>query len=67
MEEQLDRKQGEYEKKLNDVLGNCENEKFELQKQHARVFQDLVDETNNRLKKVEDEHREQQRVMVSGK
>jgi hypothetical protein len=29
------------------------------------VFQELVDETNSRLKKVEDEHREQQRVMDS--
>ena len=34
-----------------------------MQKQHTKAFQDLVDETNSRLKKVEDEHHEQQRTM----
>ena len=45
-------------------MSSCEQEKFDLQKQHTKVFQDLVDETNNRLKKVEDEHHEQQKMMV---
>lgn len=59
-EDSLEKKQSENEKKISEILSNFEQEKFDLQKQHTRVFQELVDETNNRFKKVEDEHREEQ-------
>ncbi len=51
--------------KLKDIIQDYEAEKFELQKQHTRAFQDLVDETNQRLKKVECEYNQQQNITVS--
>jgi centrosomal protein CEP112 len=55
----MDKKQLESDKKLNDLMNKHEKEKLEMQKQHAKLFQDLIDETNSRLKKVEIEYNEQ--------
>jgi hypothetical protein len=44
------------------MVNNYEKEKFDLQKLHTKAFQDLVDETNIRLKKVESEYNEQQNL-----
>lgn len=48
--------------KLKEIVNSYEKEKFDLQKQHTKAFQDLVDETNLRLKKVESEYNEQQNL-----
>lgn len=48
-----------------DLINNYEKEKFDLQKQHTSAFQDLVEETNLRLKKVESEYNEQQSITVN--
>ena len=50
--------------KLKTLIENYEREKFELQKQHTKAFQDLVDETNYRLKKVDSEYNNQQNITV---
>ena len=50
--------------KLKTLIENYEREKFELQKQHTKAFQDLVDETNFRLKKVDSEYNTQQNITV---
>lgn len=52
------------EKKFNDMISKYEKDKFEMQVQHAKAFQDLVDETNTRLKRVEQEYNDQQNVNV---
>lgn len=60
----LDANKKENEKKINDLVNNYEKDKFELQKQHTCAFQELVDETNLRLKKVECEYNSQQSITV---
>lgn len=45
-------------------MNKYEKEKFDMQKHHTKEFQDLVDETNLRLKKVEYEYNEQQNINV---
>ena len=45
--------------KLNEIINKYERDKIDTQKQHTKLFQDLVDETNIRLKKVETEYNEQ--------
>ncbi|CAF0936063.1 unnamed protein product [Brachionus calyciflorus] len=52
----------ETEKKFTEMINKYEKDKFEMQIQHAKAFQDLVDETNVRLKKVEFEYNEQQNI-----
>jgi hypothetical protein len=46
-------------------MNKYEKEKIETQKQHTKIFQDLVDETNIRLKKVETEYNEQLTINVN--
>lgn len=50
--------------KLNEMVNKYEKEKFDLQKSNTKAFQDLVDETNLRLKKVEAEYNQQQLINV---
>lgn len=64
IEDIAEKKQLDNDRKLKAVIENYEKEKFDLQKQHTKAFQDLVDETNLRLKKVECEYNEQQSVTV---
>lgn len=46
------------------MISKYEKDKFEMQVQHAKAFQDLVDETNVRLRKVEQEYNDQQSINV---
>ncbi|XP_073246209.1 centrosomal protein of 112 kDa-like [Porites lutea] len=48
-----------FEKKLNDKIAEFEQEKFEMQKQHTQNIQELLDETNQRLQKMETEYNQQ--------
>lgn len=49
----------DFEKKLNDKTAEFEQEKFEMQKQHTQNIQELLDETNERLQKMETEYNQQ--------
>lgn len=51
--------QHDSEKKLNDKIAEFEQEKFEMQKQHTQNIQELLDETNDRLQKMEAEYNQQ--------
>lgn len=51
--------QNSFEKKLNDKIAEFEQEKFEMQKQHTQNIQELLDETNQRLQKMETEYNQQ--------
>lgn len=51
--------QHDFEKKLNDKVAEFEQEKFEMQKQHTQNIQELLDETNQRLHKMETEYNQQ--------
>lgn len=46
------------------MVSKYEKEKFDMQKSHTKAFQDLVDETNVRLRKVEAEYNQQQLINV---
>ena len=46
-------------------MAEFEQEKFEMQKQHTQSIQELLDETNQRLQKMEIEHNQQAAAMVS--
>ncbi|XP_070580132.1 centrosomal protein of 112 kDa-like isoform X2 [Ptychodera flava] len=51
--------QNEYEKKLHDAIADFEQEKFDMQKQHTKNIQELLDDTNARLQKMEGEYNAQ--------
>ncbi|XP_078612009.1 centrosomal protein of 112 kDa-like isoform X3 [Branchiostoma floridae x Branchiostoma japonicum] len=51
--------QNEYEKRLHDMVADFEQEKFDMQKQHTKNIQELLDDTNNRLQKMEQEYQAQ--------
>ncbi|XP_024920346.1 centrosomal protein of 112 kDa isoform X1 [Cynoglossus semilaevis] len=48
--------QNEWEKKLHAAVTEMEQEKFELQKKHTSNIQELLDDTNHRLAKMEAEY-----------
>ena len=50
---------------LNDKIAEFEQEKFEMQKQHTQNIQELLDETNQRLQKMETEYNQQNAATVS--
>uniref|UniRef100_A0A8C3R427 Centrosomal protein 112 n=1 Tax=Cyanoderma ruficeps TaxID=181631 RepID=A0A8C3R427_9PASS len=50
-----------WEKKLHDTVAEMEKEKFHLQKKHTEDMQDLLQETNARLAKMEEEYLQQTR------
>ena len=50
---------------LQDTLAAFEQEKFDMQKQHTRSMQELLDDTNSRLQRMEDEYTEQMQQTVS--
>ncbi|KAI7802939.1 putative centrosomal protein of 112 kDa, partial [Triplophysa rosa] len=49
----------EWEKKLHVAVAEMEQEKFELQKKHTENIQELLEDTNQRLAKMEDEYNAQ--------
>ncbi|KAL3875698.1 hypothetical protein ACJMK2_033626, partial [Sinanodonta woodiana] len=59
LEETTDDKKNEFEKKINDIVAEFEQEKFEMQKQHTRNIQEILDDTNARLQKMEKEYNQQ--------
>jgi len=50
---------------INDIVGEFEQEKFEMQKQHTRNIQEILDDTNARLHKMEKEYSQQTTATVS--
>ncbi|XP_068066128.1 centrosomal protein of 112 kDa [Anomalospiza imberbis] len=49
----------EWEKRLHDAVAEMEKEKFNIQKKHTEDMQQLVEETNARLAKMEEEYLQQ--------
>ncbi|XP_013402833.1 centrosomal protein of 112 kDa [Lingula anatina] len=58
-EETTQSRQNEYEKKMHDLVADFEQEKFDMQKQHTKNIQELLEDTNGRLQKMEHEYSEQ--------
>ncbi|CAF5194710.1 unnamed protein product, partial [Rotaria magnacalcarata] len=48
------------ERKVHEIKLYHENEKQDIKRQHSRIHQDLLDETNQRLKKMENDYKSQQ-------
>ena len=46
-------------------MGEFEQEKFEMQKQHTKSIQEILDDTNARLQKMEKEYSQQTHSTVS--
>jgi hypothetical protein len=44
---------------LHDCVAGFEQEKFELHKQHTKAIQELLEETNGRLQRMESEYNQQ--------
>ena len=44
---------------INDIVGEFEQEKFEMQKHHTKSIQEILDDTNARLQKMEKEYSQQ--------
>ena len=44
---------------INDIVAEFEQEKFEMQKQHTKSIQEILDDTNARLQKMEKEYSQQ--------
>ncbi|CAN8193994.1 unnamed protein product [Coccothraustes coccothraustes] len=49
----------EWEKRLHDAVAEMEKEKFNIQKKHTEDMQELLEETNTRLAKMEEEYLQQ--------
>ncbi|XP_063816911.1 centrosomal protein of 112 kDa [Pseudophryne corroboree] len=52
-DQSADTLKNEWEKKLHNAVADMEQEKFELQKKHTENIQELLDDTNSRLLKME--------------
>ncbi|KAG8450164.1 hypothetical protein GDO86_002699, partial [Hymenochirus boettgeri] len=55
----------EWEKKLHGAVAEMEQDKFELQKRHTENIQELLDDTNTRLLKMESDYMAQAKATVS--
>ncbi|XP_046893644.1 centrosomal protein of 112 kDa isoform X2 [Hypomesus transpacificus] len=55
-DQSADSLKNEWEKKLHLAVADMEQEKFELQKKHTESIQELVEDTNQRLAKMETEY-----------
>nr|XP_015211697.1 PREDICTED: centrosomal protein of 112 kDa isoform X3 [Lepisosteus oculatus] len=55
-DQSADSLKNEWEKKLHNAVAEMEQEKFELQKKHTENIQELLDDTNARLAKMEAEY-----------
>ncbi|NWW32563.1 CE112 protein, partial [Panurus biarmicus] len=54
----------EWEKRLHDAVAEMEKEKFNIQKKHTEDMQELLEETNARLAKMEEEYLQQTQSTV---
>ncbi|XP_069117362.1 centrosomal protein of 112 kDa-like isoform X5 [Argopecten irradians] len=52
-------RRNEFEKELNDMVAKFEQEKFDMQKIHTKNIQEILDDTNGRLLKMEKEYNQQ--------
>ncbi|XP_041362418.1 centrosomal protein of 112 kDa-like isoform X2 [Gigantopelta aegis] len=52
-------RKAEFDKKLHDAHSEFEKEKFEMQKQHTKNIQEILDDTNSRLQRMEREYVQQ--------
>ncbi|XP_033734025.1 centrosomal protein of 112 kDa-like isoform X3 [Pecten maximus] len=52
-------RRNEFEKELNDMVAKFEQEKFDMQKHHTKNIQEILDDTNGRLLKMEKEYNQQ--------
>ncbi|CAF3433752.1 unnamed protein product, partial [Rotaria socialis] len=60
IQEHLKEIQSEMERKVHEIKLHHENEKQDIKRQHSRIHQDLLEETNQRLKKMENDYKSQQ-------
>ncbi|XP_063265535.1 centrosomal protein of 112 kDa isoform X2 [Prinia subflava] len=58
-EQSNDSLNNEWEKRLHDAVAEMEKEKFNIQKRHTEDVQELLQETNTRLAKMEEEYLQQ--------
>ena len=49
---------------INDIVSEFEQEKFDMQKQHTKNIQEILDDTNARLQKMEKEYSQQTTATV---
>uniref|UniRef100_A0A8C5R7N9 Centrosomal protein 112 n=1 Tax=Leptobrachium leishanense TaxID=445787 RepID=A0A8C5R7N9_9ANUR len=61
-EKSTDSLKNEWEKKLHNAMADMEQEKFEMQKKHTETIQELLDDTNARLLKMESDYVAQTRA-----
>nr|XP_014341693.1 PREDICTED: centrosomal protein of 112 kDa isoform X2 [Latimeria chalumnae] len=61
-DQSTDSLKNEWEKKLHNIVADMEQEKFDLQKKHTENIQELLDDTNARLSKMEAEYTAQTRA-----
>ncbi|XP_064613051.1 centrosomal protein of 112 kDa-like [Liolophura sinensis] len=59
LQESVESKKNEYEKRLHNILANFEQEKLEMQRQHTKNIQEILDDTNARLARMEEEYSQQ--------
>ncbi|XP_021353692.1 centrosomal protein of 112 kDa-like isoform X2 [Mizuhopecten yessoensis] len=52
-------RRNEFEKELNDMVAKFEQDKFDMQKNHTKSIQEILDDTNGRLLKMEKEYNQQ--------
>ncbi|XP_031425150.1 centrosomal protein of 112 kDa isoform X3 [Clupea harengus] len=64
-EQSADSLKNEWEKKLHSALSEMEQAKFELQKKHTENIQDLLEDTNQRLAKMEVEYCSQTQITLA--
>ena len=55
--------QNDFEKRLHDKIAEYEQEKFEMQKKHTQEIQEILDETNARIAKMENENNQQMEAL----
>ncbi|XP_035824981.1 uncharacterized protein LOC101862025 isoform X2 [Aplysia californica] len=58
-DESNETRRSEFEKRLHDVMAEFEQEKYDLQKQHTQNIQEILDDTNSRLQRMEAEYSQQ--------
>ncbi|PVD38829.1 hypothetical protein C0Q70_01453 [Pomacea canaliculata] len=59
LEDTAETRRSEFEKKLHDLEADFEQQKFDLQKLHTRNIQEILDDTNSRLQRMETEYSQQ--------
>ncbi|XP_070185125.1 trichohyalin-like isoform X3 [Littorina saxatilis] len=59
VEDSGDTQRNEYDRRMHDMEAEFEQQKFELQKLHTRNIQEILDDTNARLQRMEAEYNQQ--------